>query len=286
MLSLFVLVVIGAGIYILYVPPGKSSKNPKDYVTPDIYTKAHMIGEVSVTEFYKDNHTKKPVVVLLHGLSGSMSDTYYLAAELANHNLFVVCMDAYGHGDTVSDDFVSASEIVVRSSQNLDKILPYYKNNENANLDQLNLTGFSLGAEITYHYCAYGTFPVSHAVTCCGTPDFEELIDVDIAYSKFLKGKWKNLKSANDKSEVNALLREQNPLNQMERLRQTTFFIMVAENDTTMPTRNSIEFYQQIKESSPDSMYKLYEKHTHTFDDIFMNDIQNYIFTHIEGETN
>ncbi len=277
-----IMVILGIIVLILislFIIKPLLEKNPKTYtrmVNTKISTKSKKINGISLTEFYIKNGKKKPVIILSHGLSQSMQNMYYAAAKLADDGFFVITPDAYAHGQTDSDLELSVIEIILKSSENIDTILDNYKDNSEADITKLGLGGFSMGAEISYHYAAYGEYDTTTLVSVCGTPDFEELEKSEVVYSKYFKTKWEDITSVSERSYANNIMKKSNPLNHMERLQNINILIEISENDDVIPIENSKIFYETISNTSPSSKLKNYTDNGHQFTNNNIADMEKY----------
>ncbi|MBQ5473502.1 MAG: hypothetical protein IIT65_02155 [Lachnospiraceae bacterium] len=259
----------------------KTNKQPdaSEFASDGVTVNTSKGEGLSYTEFYKDDGFKKPVIYLGHGLGNNKSSTYSLAAKLADNDYYVICADAYGHGDTESSEFLSASEIIIETGKNLDIIFSHCESNENADFSKLGIGGFSLGAEVGYYYISYGKYPVSVMCGCCGTPDFEELIGYNIAYSKYKYGKWKDVTDSSGKSAINSILRDNNPISKIDNFIDVDMFFMIGEDDTTLPNDVSKSFiYDHIVGNN--SQVKIY-KQEHEFTDNNYNDMLDYFIQYL-----
>jgi esterase/lipase len=114
---------------------------------------------------------------------------------------------------------------------------------------------------------------------CCGTPDFEELIGYNIAYSKYKYGKWKDVTDSSGKSAINSILRDNNPISKIDNFIDVDMFFMIGEDDTTLPNDVSKSFiYDHIVGNN--SQVKIY-KQEHEFTDNNYNDMLDYFIQYL-----
>ena len=141
------------------------------------------IGNVPILEIYiDDNAYEKPMIILQHGFKNKKEAMIKLGEELANEGFFVIAPDAYAHGER-NESPMSLVEIIVETSQEYDELIEFYQEDNRVNVNELGLSGFSMGGCICFHYAVNGQFQPDVMAPTITTPYFEQLIGTDLGKS-------------------------------------------------------------------------------------------------------
>lgn len=177
---IFVTGLICAGLLLFYVG-GNTQWNKGTATITVSYT---MIGKTPIVETYMDNGKQKPIVIIQHGFKNKKESTLDLAEKLAKKGFFVVSPDAYGHGERLEEP-LSLVQIIVSTSGEYDGIIASYEEDNRVNIDELGITGFSMGGCITFHYAVYGKYSPEAIAPTISTPYFEQLIGSNLSRSVY-----------------------------------------------------------------------------------------------------
>lgn len=141
-----------------------------------------VLDGIPVQEYFLDNGERQPVVFLLHGLGGSKADMSRMAQALAQQHFLVLCPDAYAHGDRKEATRLSPLEIAVRTTDDIDRILSHYRDDQRADVTRIALSGFSMGGFACYYYAAHGATPPTAMAVLDASPDWTDMIGRDVIY--------------------------------------------------------------------------------------------------------
>lgn len=253
--------------------------NIKNPVSTEIVTNTVLTdGGIIYDAIFKNDNVMKPIAIIQHGLTGNRKDCSYMAMELAVQGFYVICPDAYGHGDSKSTKILSVPEIVVQTSKNVDIILKQLNHNEQLDFNHIYFAGFSLGALTAYHYGSYGDYFLTAIAACCGTPDFSEMIGKDIIYNDFSYGDWNDITDKNDMTKIDEFLNKNNPINNMQKLYKINLLIQIGEMDTTIPAEGSYKLYNELKQTLDYAQPTLtkYPSQNHEFTESNLREIIEY----------
>lgn len=260
---ILIVLICGAGfcIFMLFYTSGSSSNTKDDNTasssdTPDskIINNTVMTDGISYDVFYLNDNSAKPVAIIQHGLTGNRKDCTSIGKELAAQGFYVICSDAYGHGNTQSEKVLSVPEIVLETSKNIDTILNHIRTDKQVNMNQIYFAGFSLGALTAYHYGAYGNYKLTAIAACCGTPDFTDLIGNDLAYKRFSYGDWETIQDSEVIARIDNFITTNNPFNHIDNLYDIHILMQIAEKDTTIPPTGSYKLYNNITQDTANTL--------------------------------
>lgn len=255
-----------------------NTSSSSDIPNNNITNNTVMTDGISYDVFYLNDNSAKPIAIIQHGLTGSRKDCASIGKELAAQGFFVICPDAYGHGNTQSAKALSVPEIILETSKNIDTILSQIRTNKQANMNQIYFAGFSLGALTAYHYGTYGNYKLTAIAACCGTPDFTDMIGNDLAYKRFSYGDWETITDTEKIASIDELITKNNPFNRIDNLAPIHILIQVAEKDTTIPPTGSYKLYNDFTQeaTSPAPILTTYPFQGHEVTDENLKEIIQY----------
>ncbi len=238
--------------------------------TDDLITRTGWVDDISVIEYNNTTNEKKPVIVFLHGVTSNKESFEMLATTVAKDGFFVISLDAYAHGERNETDPLSVFEIAAQTSEELDVIFDYYEDNENCDLSNITLCGFSMGGFASYHYGANGERTPQNIMTICSSPYWEDMIGVGITYSTYEN---KALIDFNEEhftiSEIDTFLTENSPYDALiENGDDTNYYMILGEEDEIVTHEGAEKFYIDMYDTYPDTVeYHLVENLGHNITD-------------------
>jgi len=133
------------------------------------------VNGIPLYEVYQNDGQSKPLVILIHGGGGGNKEVMFPAAcEYAAQGFYCVAMDAPGCGESEIGPIASVTCFEMTISQ-IDELIAYYSQSEQADADHFGLAGRSMGANISFAYVIYGKHTPTIIVADRGTPDFSSL---------------------------------------------------------------------------------------------------------------
>lgn len=234
-----------------------------------------LVNGISFKEYYSSTHTKKPLIIIEHGIGGNKDSFACLAHTLASKGYFVICPDAYGHGDTVSEE-LTVPAITVKTAENFERILEEYGRSPEADVYNYGIIGFSLGGCAAYYCASHSKYSPSVIATICATPDWSELTGKSIMYNTFLNNSWKAVTDATAKKAIDDYLISNSPLNNLNALKDTHFLIIKGGKDTTVPVNASEKFNTSINDPNR-CVLSVYENLGHMVNNDELDEVIQYI---------
>jgi dienelactone hydrolase len=117
------------------------------------------VSALPVFEFYQAGAARKlPLLILMHGFTGSKHDLIHQAQQYAGESFYAVSVDLHRHGDLGEIPFVPAQvspyleDVLDRSADNLDRLITAYAGNPAVDTERVYLLGVSLGGAVIYRY--------------------------------------------------------------------------------------------------------------------------------------
>lgn len=137
------------------------------------------VAQVPVLEvFSQDSVGKKPLVILIHGWGGRKEDMLTIAYHLARGELFVVSIDAVGHGERALNEpwtWSSILTILGGTATDVMRVAEAYSGHPLADASRLGVSGLSMGGIITFQVLTSGNGKPKAAVPMIATPDLLSL---------------------------------------------------------------------------------------------------------------
>ncbi len=249
----FLLCIMAIGVYMMFF--GVSDTQGIMSVTENqngVVTRSGVIDGIPVLEYTNGSDTKKPVVILLHGMGGNKTSFDAMAMHLAQHGMMVICFDGYGHGERTTDIGMSAVEVAVETGNDINTILNYYENIDTADVSTLALGGVSMGGFSAYYHTANGEYTPDAVYTMLATPAFEDLIGTDIAYTFYKNGSTQEIVDIISKDEVDIFLKNSSPFETLLETHGVEYAIVMGSEDDVVPYQGAEHFAQLIQENGTD----------------------------------
>lgn len=137
------------------------------------------VAQVPVLEVYgQDSLGKRPLVVLIHGWGGRKEDMLTIAYHLAMGQLFVVSIDAVGHGERALNEPWTLSSILTildGTASDVMRVAEAYADHPLADATRLGVSGLSMGGIITFQVVTSGKSKPKAAVPMIATPELLSL---------------------------------------------------------------------------------------------------------------
>lgn len=154
---------------------------------PDVTVRKLSVNGIALYECFKDDGTKKPLIIVMHNAGGYKEDYVGEAGWYASMGYYALAIDETGHGETETHisfwDGTNEQQVY-----DLDTLIEYYNNVEQADATDFSLTGASRGGVYCYYYGEFGKYkpyallPVGGTVHRDNITDFhpERLLDIYI----------------------------------------------------------------------------------------------------------
>jgi uncharacterized protein len=117
------------------------------------------ISDIPVIEFTQAGAARKlPLLILMHGFTGSKHDLWVQGQQYAQEGFFAVSVDLHRHGELGETPFIPAhaspymDDIIDQSAANLDCLIRDYQVHPAVDAERVFLLGVSLGGAVIYRY--------------------------------------------------------------------------------------------------------------------------------------
>lgn len=187
--------------------------------------KKHFSNDLRYLTAENSECKKDRVLIFLHGLGGKAEDNIGYAEEMASYGYFVIAPDAYAHG--ISEGEADYADIIVRSSQNIDRCLDECGISKDADV---SVMGVSMGGMIGSYYSVNGERHVNRLSMIISTPDFESLCN-DMFFKIYKNG---IVVGEADKNTVKEKLSAISPMNELYHS-STNCLIISSPGDDVIP---------------------------------------------------
>lgn len=248
-----------------------------------IINNAIYIDDVPVIEVYSSSSKEaRPLIIMQHGLGGDKTNLMELAQFYASNGFFVVCPDAYAHGDYFDVPEKSVIEIAIISSNNFHKIIDFYEDNSIVDNEKLGLIGFSMGGLASFYFSAESDIKPDVVCTISSTPKWGDLLTTGIAYNSFSNGMLKNITEQMNKDLINSLVQDNSPYEALLNYEDIDFFMINGAKDEIVLYYGPQDFNESFcgnsrfylinnmaHEITDDLEEKLLEMYTYVFDKLF-----------------
>lgn len=212
-------------------------------------------GIPTLNLYNSEDNSKKPAVILLHGLNGSKENYLSESYKFAKNGFYAISFDAFNHGEIISDEFKKINfwekaaylpNIILETTNYIDKIISECKDNDFIDSDNIALVGFSMGGSSIYNYlCNNKNHNVKVAVSICTSP----------VWSNMFKS-YKNMHTDISKhfSKLNIEdLEKIEPIKKIDALNDLPFLMINVEGDETAPIEDVRKSYKLMKENYSNS---------------------------------
>ena len=230
--------------YPLNIPPSNYGIKFEtvEFTTPDkIVLKGWFIKSVSSRQY--EAGSKKPVIIICHGLGANKSDFTELSSYLSKSGYHVLLFDFRGHGDSKG----RVSSIGFLEQMDLKSAIDYVKSQNDADIGRIGVYGFSLGAAVAI-------------LTAAESKDIKAVISdssftsLKVQGERLLKSsllpKFPFLYAATWIYEImfKTDIEKVAPLNFIEKMSPTPIFIIGGEGDSQMPASDAEELFKNARE--------------------------------------
>lgn len=132
-----------------------------EVIYEDRYRRKKIHGIPTLNLYNSEGDSKKPAVILLHGLNGSKENYLFESYKFAKNGFYAISFDAFNHGEIISDEFEKLNfwekaaylpSIILETTNYIDKIISECKDNDLIDSDNIALAGFSMGGSSIYNY--------------------------------------------------------------------------------------------------------------------------------------
>lgn len=234
---------------------------------PEVTFHTSNVNGIPVLEAYKDDGTRKPLVFLLHGLTGYKESYGYLLSQFAQNGFHAVAFDASGHG-TRNDGAQSFYDIVLETGYDCEILLAYFSQDEMIDVNNYGAVGFSMGGMTSYWLAAYGKYIPRIIAPIASAADFTAIQDLYLTDTIVENG----ATTTDQRIHENGLkiLQEINPINNIERFENTYTLICHGKADDLIPYTIDEAFYGQLQELGYSTELYLYDDIGHVIPSDFV----------------
>jgi len=215
------------------------------------------IGDVPWLAVYRDDGKPKPVVVAEHGFGSDIQSMHGIISTLAEAGFYAVTVELWGHGDRIKEEPVYHPYFTVKSIEGIDVVLDYLDKNEpQADVGALGVTGFSLGGQTTWQYAVFGNHRVTALVPMHTPNDTEEYYGypdgVSVYYDPMGTWSWTIGCGVVYQDYTEEYITEQNrkwnPARYPERFKDVAIVYMYGETDHAMNDECFNPFMKKLKD--------------------------------------
>jgi uncharacterized protein len=197
------------------------------------------------------NLEKKPVVLILHGYTGTKEGNIEIAYKLAKEGFYTITFDAVQHGELKNEKFDKLNQlekdrsilgIMVETANFINTLVNCNADNVNIDIERIALIGFSMGGNIIYYYISRMLLcNVKAVVPFISTPVWGN------AYKKYIETT-EGAEQYFDKESLEDIYNIQ-PSNYCNNLMDLPMYIIIGEEDESVPVKDMEDFYNMIKEN-------------------------------------
>lgn len=230
--------------YSLNIPPsdyGLDFENVEFITTDKIVLKGWFIKAVGSRQY--EVGSKKPVIIICHGLGANKSDFTGLASKLSAAGYHTLLFDFRGHGESEGKN----SSLGLFEQMDLKSAVEYVKSRTDADKDKIGVYGFSLGAAVAI-------------LTASELKDIKAVISDSSFTSLWVQGE--RLLKSSFLPKIPFLyaatwiyqvmfrtdIEKVAPLNFAGKLSPTPLFIIGGEGDAQMPASDAEELFKKGRE--------------------------------------
>lgn len=248
--------------------------------------KAYNIDGIHICDLYKDDGTKKPLLIYLHG--GGENRTVFFTTvaedeiknggkpsfnEYAKAGIRIITIDAPGLGDSQEGPIVLL-HCVAKTVRYVDHIIEYYNTVEDADASRFALRGCSMGSDTVFSYVAHGSYKPVVIITDIGMTDFTRMPSGPL-FDCFMNGSMGLPYIMGDmtKDQIKTFAQRYSPYQFPEKFKDVYILSGCGLDDTLHPAVTVMEFEKILKGLGYKNFKFVYEKnHGHW---ITNNTIQN-----------
>ncbi len=254
----------------------------------------HFLGEDNIPAllFYRSSDSKKPLLLLFHGLTGRKEGELFYATRLAEEGYLVAAIDARQHGDRVDLDFwkkvhynlpKEVVKIVVETAQDVPAIIEALLEREDIDPERIGIAGGSLGGFITILATMLDR-RLKAAVSIAGGVISENSFDETEIYELLCLEK--DLDKQVDE-EMKELTAKNNPFARLDKFYPTSLLMVHGDIDNIVPLESHQRLYEALKpyyKDAPDKLnLKIYPGVDHSIGALpeAMDDIAKWLKEHL-----
>ncbi len=239
----------------------------------DVSLTAKKVEDIPILEAKKIDNKKKPLVIALHGATGSKESMHYFLTKLSSLGYFVIAPDLKGHGLREGKELFCD---IVTDVTTIDTLIEYASFNELIDVKNVALIGYSMGGMLSFKYVTNGKYPIKIITTINAPCDWTILES-----SYLLNTSYENSKSITEdhffeKQIMNMI--EENPFKYKERLIRTKIVMGQGELDEIFPYQQAQNVYDHLRRFNEKNIeLYLYPNDGHATPNAFVNEIVNSI---------
>lgn len=228
----------------------------------------YKVGDIPVLTMQNACIERCPMAFFLHGFTGDKREGLPLGYELAKKGFYFVAFDAIMHGeradkhldavlsgttgnrypvDSGLDAYCLMHEIILQTHNDLHHLIDYFANDSRAEIDQIGLTGFSMGGFATF-YCAANNPRIKAAVPVAGIPAFSSRWeDVILESSSYARWSLAMESAAPHTRERSAWMAGNDPFEPLSRFYPRPLLMINGDLDTDSHKKYTVDLYRYLK---------------------------------------
>lgn len=213
--------------------------------------------EIPLVECYLDDNKNKPLIFFNHGFTSNKEQgAYHYIFELAKRGFYVVCIDAYMHGERIKEPFISGThktkqqhmfEVIMQTGHDIKNLYNnYYKNN----FKDVYIMGESMGGAVSY-FTATIFNEVKGIISIIGSPSFVEFCEYKIDKQGWDKNRYMDF--LND-------LEKHDPIKKINLFKDKKILMVNGSEDEIVPYIWAEKLYEEltINNINPNVDFKLF----------------------------
>ncbi|MBS7656916.1 prolyl oligopeptidase family serine peptidase [Candidatus Bathyarchaeota archaeon] len=214
----------------------------------------HFIGENKVPTlwFYHKTKKAKPVIILLHGWTGTKEGMLVNCLRIADKGFYSISVDARMHGDRLDPEFWGKFAenfprtfftIVVETAKDIKHIIDFLETRDDIDSTRIGIMGVSMGGFITL-VATFLEKRIKASASVIGTANFPLFVERMLSL-KVLPFKEKPMCEPDE--ETRKLYRDFDPLNNLEKFPPTALLLTGGLLDMFIPKEGIQGLYDALK---------------------------------------
>ncbi len=203
--------------------------------------------------FFHKSEKPQPAVMCLHGFTGNKESMLQHCLRMADAGFIAVAIDARMHGERLDPSFWNKMSenfprtffsVVSETAKDLTQVVDFLEKRPDVDLDQLGLTGISMGAFISL-IAVQLEKRVKAVASILGAGDFQ-FFGEKISSQKVLPFEQQLMNHPDE--ETNNLVGKYNPLNNLEKFPPTALLLMGGSQDPLIPKEGITHLYGALEQ--------------------------------------
>lgn len=227
--------------------------------TVKVITEHKQIGNITITEYFKDNSSHKKLIIAQHGYGSNKERMTDISIKLANSGYFVIAPDAYGHGERNEKGKLSLNKITQQAIREYDYLIEYYRENTDIDADHFSIVGQSMGGMIAYQYVLYGKYKPQVIAPTCTTPDMRDLMNYQLGLSYYENHAINHVTDSKEIEKYNHSLESDNPYDKIKNIEDVAVIVQNMRFDFLINSDGSDKLYSEWKDKKNNKSYQYHK---------------------------